>query len=83
LLLFKAEQAVFQFYFKKTPLHQQHFLIISFFYFALVAEKFEKMSKMKLLSSFQLATLLADVSIKTVQATAHRIFLYMLRDDMN
>jgi len=27
--------------------------------FALVAEKFEKMSKMKLLSSYQLATLLA------------------------
>jgi len=38
------------------------------------------MSKMKLLSSFQLATLLAKVSIATVQASD---FLYLMRDDMN
>jgi len=38
------------------------------------------MSKMKLLSSFQLATLLADASIAMVQASD---FLYLLRDDMN
>jgi len=38
------------------------------------------MSKMKLLSSFQLATLLVDVSIATVQASDS---LYLLCDDMN
>jgi len=38
---------------------------------------------MKLLSSFQLATLLAYFSIASMQATSHRIFLHLLRDDMN
>jgi len=38
---------------------------------------------MKLLSSFQLVTLLAYFSVATVQATSYRIFLYLLRDDMN
>jgi len=37
---------------------------------------------MKLLSSFQLATILTYFSIATVQATSHRI-LYLLRNDMN
>jgi len=37
------------------------------------------MPKIKLLGSFQLATLLSDASIATVQALD---FLYMLRDDM-
>jgi len=38
------------------------------------------MPKMKLLRSFQLATLLADVAIAMMQASD---FLYLLRDDMN
>jgi len=38
------------------------------------------MSKMKLLSFFQLAALLAIASIATVQASD---FMYLLRDDMN
>jgi len=50
-------------------LHQQKFLEVS-----VLSNKFQKMSKMKLLSSFQLATLLAYFSIATVQATSHRIF---------
>jgi len=42
----------------------------------LVAEKFEKWTKMKLLSIFQLATLFAK-QLCTLE------FLYLLRDDMN
>jgi len=40
----------------------------------LIDEKLEKMPKMKLQSSFLLVTLLADVSVATVQA-AHGIFV--------
>jgi len=73
--MLKGEEAELEFYFRKIPLHQQKFLVVSVlsnspytpasikffggfnsFQFALVAEKFRKMSKMKLLSSFQLAT---------------------------
>jgi len=37
------------------------------------------MSKMKLLSTFQLTTLLACFSKATVQATLHRIFVSIVR----
>jgi len=42
---------------------------------ALVADKFEKMSQMKLLSSFQLAT-------RFYSNDASIYFLYLLRDDL-
>jgi len=43
------------------------------------------MSKMKLLTSFQLVTLLADVYIATVQARSYGTsdFLHLLLNDMN
>jgi len=45
----------------------------------MVAEKFQKMYKMKLLSSLQLATLLAYFSKTMVQATSHQIFVSIAR----
>jgi len=53
-MLVKGELGEVEFYFRKIPLHQQKFLVVS------VAEKFEKWTKMKLLSTFQLATLFAE-----------------------
>jgi len=57
----KRELGEFQIYFIKIPLHQQKFLVVSVLSNSpcLVAENLEKMSEMKLLSSFQLATLFA------------------------
>jgi len=49
---------------QKDTLHQQNFLVVSF-EFDLVAEKFEKICKMKQLRTFQLAT---PASLATVQA---------------
>jgi len=52
----KGELGEFQIYFKKdTPASTKIFVDLGSFQFA-VAEKFEKMPKMKLLSSFQLLT---------------------------
>jgi len=48
-----AEQEIIQFYFRKIPLHQQKFLVVSIFSYSLWLQIFEKM---KLLSAFQLAT---------------------------
>jgi len=66
----------------QSPASTKFFGGVGPFYFTLAAEKFQKVSKMKLLSSFQLATLLAYFSIAMVQATFIG-FLYLLRDDMN
>jgi len=74
----KGELGELDFYFRKIPLHQQKFLVVSVLSNSpwLPTEKFEKWIKMKLLSTFQLATLFA-------KATMHaRIFLYVLCDDM-
>jgi len=48
---FKGELGEFQIYFRKILLHQQNFWWFRFFLIRLGYQKFQKMSKMKLLSS--------------------------------
>jgi len=55
-------------------MHEQNFLVVSVFSNLPWLPRNLKMSKMKLLNAFQLATLLADVSIAMVQASADRFF---------
>jgi len=69
----------FQIYFRKITLHQQKFLVV----LVLSNSPWLLRSLKNVQNSFQLATLLAYFSIATVQATSHRIFLCLLRDDMN
>jgi len=58
--LFKGELGELEFYFRRIPLHPQKFLLVSVLSNSpWFAEKFEKLTKMKLLSTFQLATLFA------------------------
>jgi len=74
---FKGKLGELQLYFRKLPLHQQNFLVVSVLSNSpWVAEKFENISKMKLLSSFQLA-------IRFYSNGASICFLCLLRDDMN
>jgi len=54
-----VELGKLQFYFRKKPIAHASTKIFGgfgFFYFVLIAKIFEKMSKMKLLRAFQLAT---------------------------
>jgi len=51
LFQFKGELGVNQFYFRKIPWMNKKFWWFRFFLFRLGADKFEKMSKMKLLSA--------------------------------
>jgi len=55
----KGELGEFKSYFRKITLHQQKFLVVSVLLIRLGAEKFKKWTKIKLLSTFQLATLFA------------------------
>jgi len=74
----KGELGELQIYFRKIPLHQQKFLVVSVLSNLPWLPRNLKMSKMKLpvLSSFQLATLFAKQRCKLE-------FLYLLHDDMN
>jgi len=76
----KGQLGEVQIYFRKTLLHQQKFLVLSVLSNSPWLPKNLKNVQMKLLSSYQLATLSADVSVATVQASN---FLHLLRDDMN
>jgi len=57
LINVKAEQWVIQFYCRKISLHQQKILVVLFFSFIVVEKIFEKVSKMKLLGTYQLLLL--------------------------
>jgi len=60
----KGELGELWFYFRKIhPESTKIFGDLGSFYFALIAEKFEKWTKMKLLSTFQLATLFAKATM--------------------
>jgi len=72
----KGELGEFQIYFRKILLHEQSFDGFDSFRFALVAEKFEKMSKMKLLSLFSWQHF-------SPSNNASSDFLYPLHDDVN
>jgi len=71
--------ANYRFTLERHPCINKNFCWFQFSLIRLVAEKFEKMSKMKLLSSFQLATLFT----KQRCTDASSDFLYLLCDDMN
>jgi len=75
----KGELGELELFFRKLPLHQQKFLVVSVLSnspWPLVAKKFEKWTKIKLLSTFQWATLFYSNN-------ARSDFLCLLRDGMN